>query len=67
LPERPAPFSPVHRARKFSAVRGATSARSSITMRPSGVVPAQGGGGGTEDGSGGGREASSCCAEAAAV
>jgi hypothetical protein len=28
LPERPMPFSPVHRARKFSAVRGTTSARS---------------------------------------
>lgn len=42
LPERPVPFSPVHRQRKFSAVLGATSARSSITMRPSGVLPAAG-------------------------
>jgi hypothetical protein len=34
LPERPTPFSPVHKARKFSAVLGTTSARSSISMRP---------------------------------
>ena len=60
LPERPVPFSPVHRQRKFSAVLGTTSARSSITMRPSGVEPAgrqagrQAGGGRSRQGQGGG-------------
>jgi hypothetical protein len=32
-------FSPVHKHRKFSAVLGTTSERSSITMRPAGVPP----------------------------
>ena len=31
--------SPVHRARKFSAVFGTTSPRSSMTMRPAGLPP----------------------------
>jgi hypothetical protein len=35
-PLYPKPFSPVQRARKFSAVRGTTSARRVISMRPSG-------------------------------
>lgn len=30
----PVPFSPVHNARKFSAVLGTTSANNSKTMRP---------------------------------
>ena len=34
LPDRPTPFSPVHKQRKFSAVKGMISARSSISMRP---------------------------------
>ena len=34
FPDRPTPFSPVHRQRKFSAVFGAISALSSISMRP---------------------------------
>lgn len=34
LPDRPIPFSPVHKQRKFSAVFGTTSARNSISMRP---------------------------------
>ena len=39
FPERPWPFSPVQRHLKFSAVRGTTSARSSISMRPLGEPP----------------------------
>ena len=39
LPEGPVPFSPVHSARKFSAVLGTTSARSVISMRPAGWPP----------------------------
>ena len=39
LPDLPVPFSPVHKQRKFSAVFGATSARSSITMRPAALPP----------------------------
>ena len=35
----PTPFSPVHNARKFSAVLGTTSERSSISMRPFGEPP----------------------------
>ena len=38
-PAYPNPFSPVHKARKFSAVFGTTSARSSITIRPQGFPP----------------------------
>lgn len=38
-PDLPRPFSPVHKQRKFSAVFGATSARSSMVMRPAGVPP----------------------------
>lgn len=34
FPDRPTPFSPVHKQRKFSAVFGAISALSSISMRP---------------------------------
>merc|ERR1719301_520072 len=34
FPLRPAPFSPVHKHRKFSAVFGTTSPRNSITIRP---------------------------------
>ena len=34
-----APFSPVQRQRKFSAVLGTTSARSVISMRPAGWPP----------------------------
>ena len=33
------PFSPVQRARKFSAVFGTTSALSSMMMRPAGCPP----------------------------
>lgn len=33
-PSKPNPFSPVHKHRKFSAVLGTTSLRSSITIRP---------------------------------
>eukprot|EP00929_Paragymnodinium_shiwhaense_P103025 TRINITY_DN662_c1_g1_i1.p2 TRINITY_DN662_c1_g1~~TRINITY_DN662_c1_g1_i1.p2 ORF type:complete len:102 (-),score=17.35 TRINITY_DN662_c1_g1_i1:25-330(-) len=39
LPERPMPFSPVHKARKFSAVFGTTSSLSSMTMRPAPAPP----------------------------
>merc|ERR1719221_2209248 len=39
LPLLPVPFSPVQRQRKFSAVLGATSALSSITMRPDAAPP----------------------------
>lgn len=39
LPLYPKPFSIVHRARKFSAVLGTTSARSSISTRPAGAPP----------------------------
>ena len=39
-PLYPNPFSPVHRARKFSAVLGTTSARSSMTIRPTGAPSA---------------------------
>lgn len=35
----PIPRAPVQRQRKFSALRGATSARSSNTMRPTGRPP----------------------------
>lgn len=35
----PAPFSPVHRLRKFSAVFGVTSERSVISIRPHGASP----------------------------
>ena len=38
-PAYPKPFSPVQRARKFSAVFGTTSDRSSITIRPAGLPP----------------------------
>jgi hypothetical protein len=36
-PAYPNPLSPVHRARKFSAVFGTISARNSITIRPASV------------------------------
>ena len=36
---RPTPSSPVHRHRKFSAVRETMSTRSSISMRPLGDLP----------------------------
>merc|ERR1719191_148848 len=39
FPDLPMPFSPVQRARKFSAVLGTTSARSSMTMRPAAAPP----------------------------
>ncbi len=39
LPDLPTPFSPVHKQRKFSAVFGATSVRSSMVMRPAGLPP----------------------------
>ena len=39
LPLLPAPFSPVQRQRKFSAVRGTTSARRVISIRPVGRPP----------------------------
>lgn len=39
FPLRPVPFSPLQRARKFSAVRGVMSAQSSITIRPAGDPP----------------------------
>ena len=39
FPDRPTPFSPVQRQRKFSAVRGTTSDRSSISIRPLGCPP----------------------------
>ena len=39
-PLYPNPFSPVHRARKFSAVLGTTSERSSMTIRPTGLPSA---------------------------
>jgi hypothetical protein len=35
----PTPFSPVHSARKFSAVLGTTSAKSSITSRDGSLPP----------------------------
>lgn len=35
----PTPFSPVHNARKFSAVLGTTSARNSISILPRGLPP----------------------------
>lgn len=35
----PKPCSPVHNARKFSAVLGTTSFRNSITIRPAGEPP----------------------------
>ena len=35
----PNPFSPLHRHRKFSTVRGTTSARSSMMMRPTADLP----------------------------
>src|SRR5437867_12633196 len=38
LPLLPLPFSPVHRARKFSAVFGQVSANSSMTIRPAGLL-----------------------------
>lgn len=38
-PAVPAPFSPVHRLRKFSAVFGVTSERSVISIRPHGASP----------------------------
>ena len=38
-PLNPKPFSPVHKARKFSAVFGTTSARNSMMTRPAGVPP----------------------------
>jgi hypothetical protein len=38
FPEEPVPFSPVHRQRKFSAVRGVTSAARVISMRPRGLL-----------------------------
>mmetsp|Transcript_21393 Transcript_21393/g.31562 ORF Transcript_21393/g.31562 Transcript_21393/m.31562 type:complete len:115 (+) Transcript_21393:879-1223(+) len=38
-PHRPVPRSPVQRQRKLSAVRGTTSARNSISMRPLGDPP----------------------------
>ncbi len=39
LPSLPMPFSPVHRALKFSAVLGTTSSYSSKVMRPAGFPP----------------------------
>merc|ERR1719245_811089 len=39
LPDFPVPFSPVHKQRKFSAVFGATSALSSITILPAAAPP----------------------------
>eukprot|EP00303_Exanthemachrysis_gayraliae_P009057 CAMPEP_0206001816 /NCGR_PEP_ID=MMETSP1464-20131121/2350_1 /ASSEMBLY_ACC=CAM_ASM_001124 /TAXON_ID=119497 /ORGANISM="Exanthemachrysis gayraliae, Strain RCC1523" /LENGTH=302 /DNA_ID=CAMNT_0053375139 /DNA_START=202 /DNA_END=1111 /DNA_ORIENTATION=+ len=39
LPDWPTPFSPVQSARKFSAVRGTSEAKSSITRRPAGEPP----------------------------
>ena len=39
FPDLPTPFSPVQRQRKFSAVRGTTSDRSSISIRPLGCPP----------------------------
>ena len=39
LPETPAPLSPVHSARKFSAVRGATPPHRSNTIRPASAPP----------------------------
>ena len=38
-PLKPKPFSPVQRARKFSAVFGTTSDRNSIVTRPIGSLP----------------------------
>jgi len=34
FPDKPMPFSPVQRARKFSAVLGTTLLNNSITIRP---------------------------------
>jgi len=39
FPDLPTPFSPVQRARKFSAVFGTTSALNSITILPAGAPP----------------------------
>ena len=39
FPEAPVPFSPVHNARKFSAVFGTTSARNVISIRPADAPP----------------------------
>jgi hypothetical protein len=39
LSDLPTPFSPVQRARKFSAVLGTTSLYSSKVIRPAGLVP----------------------------
>ena len=39
LPDLPIPFSPVHKHRKFSAVRGVTSAYNVISILPLGDPP----------------------------
>nr|CAB3452894.1 unnamed protein product [Digitaria exilis] len=39
FPEAPRPFSPVQRQRKFSAVLGTLSAKSSMTTRPALALP----------------------------